>query len=59
MQTSIKRWDLWMMWSTAPSGYEELEVHRKEGKPNEFRVYERVMKRDIWFVGSRRIADKR
>lgn len=38
-------WDLWMVWSNVlPTGY----MGEKE-----FRSYERIPKRDVWFVGSR------
>jgi len=38
-------WDLWMVWSDRLDGYERL--------PNEFRVYRRILKKDIWYVGTR------
>lgn len=47
-------WDLWQMWSDVPSGYEELPGYgEREGRVHEYRVYERVFKRDLWLVGSR------
>lgn len=47
-------WDLWMMWSNEPSGFEALTTgNNRSGKPTEFRVYERVFKRSIWHVGVR------
>lgn len=45
-------WDLWMMWSSVPDGFEKLSTDGS-GKPTEYRVYERVYKRDLWHVGTR------
>jgi Icc-related predicted phosphoesterase len=40
---SPELWDLWMMWSDIPKGYETLTTgDNKSGKPTEYRVYERV-----------------
>jgi len=44
-------WDLWMTWSNRLQGYEKL--------PGEYRVYHRVMKRNIWYVGSRIYAARK
>ena len=44
--------DLWMMWSNVPSGYEVL-YHDRTKKPKEYRIYERIFKRDVWYVGTR------
>ena len=46
-----REWDLWTMWSNVPKGYELLTFD--DGEPKEYRVYERVFKRDIWYVGTR------
>ncbi len=44
-------WDLWMMWSSVPT---KLKRRRDGGKRViEYRVFERVYKRDLWRVGSR------
>ena len=45
-------WDLWMVWSGVPSGYEILPTYGADILP-EYRVYERIYKRDIWYVGTR------
>jgi len=47
----VPTWDLWMVWSNVPSGYEVLFFD--DGSPKEYRIYERLYKRDIWYVGSR------
>lgn len=49
---AIPEWDLWMIWSDVPTGYEVL-YNDGDGSPKEYRVYERVFKRDLWYVGSR------
>lgn len=52
-----EEWDLWMMWSNVPSGYEKLKTGdnpRGAGWPSEYRVYERVPKKSIWYVASRK-----
>lgn len=54
----IESWDLWMMWSNVPSGYEEIYDHYADtGREyvKEFRVYERVWKRDVWYVATRAV----
>jgi hypothetical protein len=57
-------WDLWMTWSNEPSGYEELNLQKKgtndnpSGKPTEYRVYERIFKSQLWYVGSRNALRK-
>lgn len=53
---STDHWDLWMMLSSVPAGYEEISnTYRDTGREyvQEYRVYERVWKRDLWYVGSR------
>lgn len=47
----VESWDLWSVHTSALSGYEE--VGSRGGNVHEFRVYERVYKRDVWFVGTR------
>lgn len=47
----IEHWDLWWTTSAAVSGYEIIPYDNNE--PKEYRVYERVFKRDLWLVGSR------
>lgn len=49
----IGSWDLWMMWSNVPSGMEALPFDDDPDRVKEWRVYERVFKRDLWFVGTR------
>jgi hypothetical protein len=53
--TTDKRdiWDLWMVWSIdVPRGYEILSTDGSH-KPTEYRVYDRIKKSKIWYVGSR------
>jgi hypothetical protein len=47
----VKWWDLWMVWSSDLPGYEIVPYDN--GDPKEYRVYERIYKRFIWYVGSR------
>jgi hypothetical protein len=44
-------WDLWCIWSNVVNGMEMLPFD--DGSPKEYRIYERIYKRDIWFVGCR------
>jgi hypothetical protein len=44
-------WDLWEVWIHEQSGYEEL--YFDNGHVKEIRVYERIYKRNVWFVGER------
>lgn len=49
-------WDLWMTWSDVPSGFEEIPfdgVPGAQGWVKEYRVYERIFKRDLWYVATR------
>ena len=47
-------WDLWMMWShVVPKGWEILSTDGSH-KPTEYRVYDRIPKRNIWYVGTRK-----
>jgi hypothetical protein len=52
----VKEWDLWMTWSSIPSGMESI-LEAFKNRPGhyikEYRVYERIYKRDIWYVASR------
>ena len=47
----IAEWDLWWTHSGAVGGYEI--VPDDSGEPREYRVYQRVFKRDLWLVGTR------
>jgi len=52
----ITGWDLWQTWSDVPSGMEAIYENRRDnGEPyvKEWRVYERIFKRDIWMVATR------
>lgn len=48
---TIREWDLWWTTSDAAAPMEMLPFD--DGTPKEYRVYHRIFKRDIWFVGSR------
>ena len=50
LDKSPKVWDLWQVWVGEQSGYEELLFDN--GNLKEIRVYERIYKRNIWYVGS-------
>lgn len=50
----VPSWDLWMTWSDTPRGYEMLPLDGDPlGRIKEYRIYERIYKRDLWYVGSR------
>lgn len=53
----LKVWDLWCCWSDEISGYETLN-NASEKKDQwwqvEYRVYERIKKSKIWYVGTRK-----
>lgn len=52
----IDSWDLWVMWSDVPSGYEEIVDHWPDTGVQyvkEYRIYERIFKKDLWFAGTR------
>ena len=51
----IPEWDLWMTWSSVPNGYEVLPFD--DGQPKEYRVYHRIYKRNLWYVGTRMQAE--
>jgi hypothetical protein len=46
-------WDLWMVWSSSLDGYERLYMGPERNVPTEYRVYHRIKKSLIWYVGSR------
>lgn len=46
------RWDLWEVDVREQDGYEEL-FYDDTGRVKEIRVYERIYKRNVWFVGER------
>jgi len=47
----VESWDLWMTRSDCLAGYEVL--YFDNGTRKEVRVYERIFKRDLWYVGTR------
>lgn len=47
----IDSWDLWTCWSDAASGMEAIPFDN--GDTKEWRVYERIFKRDLWYVATR------
>lgn len=54
LHKEIEIWDLWMTHSDVPSGMEAIiDCARDTGLHyvKEYRVYERVYKRDLWHVG--------
>jgi hypothetical protein len=57
----VEMWDLWMTWSNVPRGMEAcIDCARDTGKHyvKEYRVYERIFKRDIWHVGCKAGAER-
>lgn len=48
----VPLWDLWMVWSNVPAELEKILMD-EGGRVREYRVRERVYKRDVWYVGSR------
>lgn len=48
----IPEWDLWQVWADNLRG-RELLFDDRDRTVKEYRVYERIYKRDIWYVGSR------
>lgn len=42
---NLRWWDLWMVWSDCLDGYEIIN--------KEYRIYHRIYKRNVWFVGTR------
>lgn len=56
----LGEWDLWMVWSDSPSKYKTLSTTtNRSGKPTEYRIYERLKKSQIWYVGSRMATKRR
>ena len=58
----VDSWDLWMIRTDALDGYEEIVDYypnSRETYVKEYRVYQRVMKRDIFYVGTRTQAGQR
>jgi len=51
MTDESESWDLWQVWSNRPSNYER--VLSAKGSIDEYRVYERIYKSDIWYVATR------
>ena len=49
----IERWDLWVMWSSVVTEIEALPFDDDPEQIKEYRVYERIYKRHLWYVGSR------
>lgn len=55
----ITSWDLWQAWTHNIRGYEEItDTYPDTGRTyvKEYRVYERIYKRDIWYVATRTAA---
>lgn len=48
---TVAEWDLWQVWIEEQAGYEEL--YFDTGNIKEIRVYDRIYKRNLWFVGTR------
>jgi hypothetical protein len=58
----IKKWDLWCCWNDSVSGYEKLFQGDKNWPktwPTEYRVYERIPKSRLWYVGTRNLKLRR
>lgn len=51
-------WDLWMTYSNTLNGYETLALGQ-DHTPTEYRVYHRIKKGDIWYVGSREYTKRK
>lgn len=49
----VASWDLWMTWSDVPSGMEAILFDDDRSRVKEYRVYERIYKRDLWYVATR------
>lgn len=51
-----KHWDLWMVWASRLTGYEQIPFDDggpRSGDIKEYRVYHRIYKRDLWYVATR------
>lgn len=53
LRPDIDSWDLWMTWSTTPKGFEIIPLDGSDSVVKEVRVYQRIYKRDIWYVATR------
>jgi hypothetical protein len=53
----VDSWDLWQTWSDVPRGYERIEFDGDTDRVKEYRVYERVFKRDLRYVATRARID--
>lgn len=59
IHSEIPSWDLWQCWSDVPKGMEAMIDYRGVGARSgeyyvkEYRVYERIYKRDVWLVATR------
>ena len=49
----VESWDLWQTWTSRIEGGYETLFDDRDNTIKEFRVYERIPKRDIWYVGTR------
>ena len=48
------RWDLWMVWSHyAHKMSRRNDLQNGRGNPTEYRVFHKIARGQIWFVGSR------
>lgn len=52
LHPEVSSWDLWMVWTDRLSGYEEI-IDDRDGSVKEYRIYERIFKRDVWYVATR------
>lgn len=54
MHPEITTWDLWMTWSNRMRGFEVIPFDGNDPHDiKEYRVYERIWKRDLWLVATR------
>lgn len=56
LHPEIPSWDLWQTWTHSIKGYEVIPFD--DGSVKEYRVYERIYKRDVWYVATRHIGDQ-
>lgn len=49
----IESWDLWMVWSDRIDSTVEASFDDRDDTVKEYRVYERIFKRDVWYVATR------
>jgi hypothetical protein len=52
----VSSWDLWCVWDDRLNGYEVLPFDDEPDRVKEYRVYQRIFKRDLWYVGTRGAA---